>query len=74
MSTAQLTAEILQQVSLITDDENKLKRIVTPKPDASEMTYKEYSEMINRSQEQYEQGKYKSFANVEELDRYIQSQ
>lgn len=25
MSTAQLTAEILQQVSLITDDENKLK-------------------------------------------------
>lgn len=74
MSTAQLTAKILQQVSLITDDENKLKRIVTPKPDASEMTYKEYSEMINRSQEQYEQGKYKSFANVEELDRYIQSQ
>lgn len=45
MSTAQLTSQILQQVSLITEDEGKLqralkalKRITTPKPDPTEMT------------------------------------
>lgn len=80
MSTAQLTAELLQQMSLITDDESKLKRalkalkrITTPKPDPTEMTYEEFTAMVNRSREQYNQGKYKSFASVEELDRYIQS-
>lgn len=80
MSTAQLTSEILQQVSLITDDEGKLKRvlrslkrIVSPKPDTTEMSIAEYTEMLNRSKEQYLQGKCKSFSSVEELDRYIQS-
>lgn len=57
MSTAQLTAEILQQVSLITDDEIKLKRalrslkrIVTPKPDATEMTYEQFVNRIHEAE------------------------
>lgn len=76
MSNAQLTAEILQQMSLITDDEGKLKRalkalkrITTPKPDPTEMTYDEFVAMIRKA----EQGPSRSFASVEELDRYIQS-
>ena len=80
MSTAQLTAEILQQMSLITDDEGKLrralkalKRITTPKPDPTEMTYDEFVSMVRESETQYSQGKCKSFANVDELDHYIQS-
>ena len=57
MSTAQLTAEILQQMSLITDDEGKLrralkalKRITTPKPDPTEMTYDEFVSMVRESE------------------------
>ena len=57
MSTAQLTSEILQQVSLITDDENKLKRalrslkrIVTPKPDPTEMTYEQFVQRIREAE------------------------
>ena len=57
MSTAQLTAEILQQVSLITDDENKLKRalkalkrIITPKPDPTLMTREEFVSRVNQAE------------------------
>jgi hypothetical protein len=65
MSTAQLTSEILQQVSLITDDEGKLqrvlrylKRITTPKPDPTEMTYDEFCSMVHESETQYSRGEY----------------
>lgn len=57
MSTAQLTSEILQQVSLITDDEGKLqrvlrylKRITTPKPDPTEMTYEQFVQRIREAE------------------------
>lgn len=65
MSTAQLTSEILQQVSLITDDEGKLqrvlrylKRITAPKPDPTEMTYDEFCSMVHESETQYSRGEY----------------
>ena len=65
MSTAQLTSEILQQMSLITDDEGKLqrvlrylKRITTPKPDPTEMTYDEFCSMVHESETQYSRGEY----------------
>lgn len=57
MSTSQLTSEILQQVSLITDDEGKLqrvlrylKRITAPKPDPTTMTYDEFCSMVHESE------------------------
>ena len=56
MSTAQLTAEILQQMSLITDDESKLKRtlkalkrITAAKPDPTEMTYEQFVQRIRKA-------------------------
>ena len=65
MSTAQLTSEILQQVSLITDDEGKLqrvlrylKRITASKPNPTEMTYEEFCSMVHEGEAQYARGEY----------------
>ena len=76
MSAAKLTAEILQQVSLITEDEGKLqralralKRITMPKPDPTEMTYEQFVARVREA----EKTPTRTFDSVEELDRYIQS-
>ena len=76
MSTAQLTSQILQQVSLITEDEGKLqralkalKRITTPKPDPTEMTYDEFVNMVRKA----EKGSLRTFDSIESLDHYLES-
>ncbi|MBO5539329.1 MAG: hypothetical protein IJ724_07860 [Muribaculaceae bacterium] len=50
-----------------------IKRIITPKPDPTEMTYEQFCSMVHKGEVQYRQGKCKTFASVEEFDRYLQS-
>ena len=76
MSTAQLTSQILQQVSLITEDEGKLqralkalKRITTSKPDPTEMTYDEFVARVKNA----EKGSLRTFDSIEALDHYLES-
>ena len=77
MSTAQLTSQILQQVSLITEDEGKLqralkalKRITTPKPDPTEMTYDEFVKMVHKA----EKGSLTEMLPDEDLSTFLKRQ
>ncbi|MBR1468627.1 MAG: hypothetical protein IJ605_00715 [Prevotella sp.] len=76
MTAMQLNAEVFRQLSLIAEDEGKmrrvlkaLRRIAEPKPDPTEMTREEFFARIDRASK----GKSMTFANVEELDRHIRS-
>ena len=76
MTAIQMNAELLRNMSIIAEDENLLKRaakylrkLVAEKEDSSLMTEEEFFAKIERAEEQPG----KSFANVEELDKYIRS-
>ena len=76
MTTIQMNAELLRNMSIIAEDENLLKRaakylrkLVAEKEDSSLMTEEEFFAKIERAEEQPG----KSFANVDELDKYIRS-
>ena len=76
MTATQLNAEILRNMSIIAEDENLLKRaakylrkLVAEKEDASLMTEEEFFAKIERAEKQPG----KSFANVDDLDKYIRS-
>ena len=76
MTAIQMNAELLRNMSIIAEDENLLKRaakylrkLVAEKEDSSLMTEEEFVAKIERAEEQTG----KSFANVDELDKYIRS-
>ena len=76
MTATQMNAEILRNMSIIAEDENLLKRaakylrkLVAEKEDTSLMTEEEFFAKIERAEKQPG----KSFANVDELDKYIRS-
>ena len=76
MDTIQLNAEMLRNMSIIAEDENLLKRavkylrkLVAEKADPTLMTEEEFFAKIDRAEQQTG----KSFASVEELDKYIRS-
>ena len=76
MTAIQMNAELLSNMSIIAEDENLLKRaakylrkLVAEKEDSSLMTEEEFFAKIERAEEQTG----KSFANVDELDKYIRS-
>ena len=76
MTATQLNAEILRNMSIIAEDENLLKRVakylrklVAEKQDTSLMTEEEFFAKIERAEKQPG----KSFASVDELDKYIRS-
>ena len=76
MTAIQMNAELLRNMSMIAEDENLLKRaakylrkLVAEKEDSSLMTEEEFFAKIERAEEQTG----KSFANVDELDKYIRS-
>ncbi len=77
MNTVQLDADILRSLGTIAKDESMLTRAAKylrrlakqMTEDPTCMTKEEYFAMLDRS----EQGPSRSFASVEELDRYIQS-
>ena len=76
MTAIQMNAEILRNMSIIAEDENLLKRVakylrklVAEKQDTSLMTEEEFFAKIERAEKQPG----KSFANVDDLDKYIRS-
>ena len=77
MTAQQLNAEIYRNLAVLSEDEamlekaaKSLRRLVKQMNDNSTcMTKEEYFAMLDRS----EQGPSRSFANIQELDRYIQS-
>ena len=76
MTAIQMNAELLRNMSIIAEDEYLLKRaakylrkLVAEKEDSSLMTEEEFFAKIERAEEQTG----KSFANVDELDKYIRS-
>lgn len=76
MTAIQVNAELLRNMSIIAEDENLLKRaakylrkLVAEKEDSSLMTEEEFFAKIERAEKQPG----KSFANVDELDKYIRS-
>ena len=76
MTTLQLNAELLRNLSIVAEDENLLKRaakylrkLVAQKEDPTLMTKEEFFARIDKAKQQPG----KQFANVEELDKYIRS-
>ena len=76
MTTLQLYAELLRNLSIVAEDENLLKRaakylrkLVAQKEDPTLMTKEEFFARIDKAKQQPG----KQFANVEELDKYIRS-
>ena len=77
MTALQLNADIYRNLALLSEDETmlekaakSLRRLVKQMTnDPTCMTKEEYFAMLDHS----EQGSSRSFANVKELDRYIQS-
>ena len=68
MTATQMNAEILRNMSIIAEDENLLK-LVAEKQGSSLMTEEEFFAKIERAEKQPG----KSFASVDELDKYIRS-
>ena len=77
MTTIEMNAEMLRNMSIIAEDENLLKRavkylrkLVTEKQaDPTEFSREEFFARVERARKQSG----KRFANVEELDQYIRS-
>lgn len=76
MTAIEMIAEILRNMSIIAEDENLLKRaakylrkLVAEKEDAALMTKEDFFAKIERAEKQSG----KSFASVDELDKYIRS-
>ena len=76
MTATQMNAEILRNMSIIAEDENLMKRaakylrkLVAENEDATLMTKDEFFAKIERAEKQSG----KSFASVDELDKYIRS-
>lgn len=76
MTSVQLNAQIWRDMGILADSEPMMKRVakylrklVKEKEDPTLMTEEEFFAKIERAEEQSG----KSFANVEELDKYIRS-
>ena len=76
MTAAQLNAEILRNIGTLVEDEGMLKRVakylrklVAEKKDSTLMTKEDFFAKIERAEKQPG----KSFASVDELDKYIRS-
>ena len=77
---ANMNAEILRNLGILAEDENMLNRVakylrklVREKEDPTLMSKEEFFAQIDEAEREIAEGKGKSFANVEELDRYIRS-
>ena len=77
---ANMNAEILRNLGILAEDENMLNRVakylrklVREKEDPTLMRKEEFFAQIDEAEREIAEGKGKSFANVEELDRYIRS-
>ena len=76
MTTIQMNAELFRRLSIIAEDEGLMtkllryaRRLTTPKQDPTLMTKEEFFDKIDRAEKQPG----KTFASVEELDKYIRA-
>jgi len=77
MTTLQLNAEVLRNMSIIAEDENLLRRaakylrklVAEKEADTAELTKEEFFARIERAREQSG----KQFDSIENLDQYIRS-
>ena len=81
MTTLELNAELLRNMSIIAEDEDLLKRaarylrklVAEKQADDTELSKEEFFARVDEAREQIRQGEAHSFATVEDLDKYIRS-
>jgi hypothetical protein len=80
MTTMQLNAEMLRNMSIIAEDESLLKRaakylrkLVAEKKDPTEISKEEFFASIEKGEEEYRQGKTHHIDSVEALHDFLNS-
>ena len=79
MTTSELIAEILRNLSIVAEDENLLKRVAKylrrvvaeKQKDPTLMTKEEFFAKLEKGEKQYRQGKYYEMLSDEDLDDFI---
>lgn len=78
MTSSQLKAELYRQIDLYADNDDVLekvldffKRLTRKKPDDSLMTKEDFVRMINKSKRQAEDGKVKTFSDINEMHNWL---
>jgi len=79
MTSTQLNAELLRNMSIIAEDENLLKRaakylrklVAEKEADSTEMTAEEFEAKLAKGEEEYRQGKYYEMLPGESLESFL---
>ena len=81
MTSIQMNAELLRNMSFIAEDENLLKRaakymrklVAEKQADPTLMTKEEFFARVDEAREEIRQGKGKRFTNPEEMNAWLNS-
>ena len=80
MTTVQLNAELLRNLSIVAEDENLLKRaakylrkLVAQKEDPTLMTKEEFFAKIEQAEKQIHEGKGITFTDSKEMNSWLNS-
>ena len=81
MTTAQLTAEIMQNLSVLADSEDMMTRVAKylrklvkeKKADPTLMSKEEFFAKLDKAEESIEQGKGKTFTHPSEMNAWLNS-
>ena len=81
MTTAQLNAEIMQNLSVLADSEDMMTRVAKylrklvkeKKADPTLMSKKEFFAKLDKAEESIEQGKGKTFTHPSEMNAWLNS-
>ncbi len=78
MTTTELNAEVLRNLSIVAEDENLLRRVarylrrvVAEKNDPTLMTKEDFFAKLDKGEEEYRQGKYYEMLPGESLDDFL---
>jgi predicted metal-dependent RNase len=80
MTSVQLNAEILRNMSIIAEDENLLKRaakylrkLVAEKEDPTHMTKEEFFARVDKAEKEIAEGKGITFTNKDDMNAWLNS-
>ena len=80
MTTMQLYAEMLRNMSIIAEDENLLKRaaeylrkLVAEKEDPTLMTMEEFYARVDKAEKEIAEGKGTTFTNKDDMNAWLNS-
>ena len=80
MTTMQLNAEMLRNMSIIAEDENLLKRaaeylrkLVAEKEDPTLMTMEEFYARVDKAEKEIAEGKGTTFTNKDDMNAWLNS-